>query len=176
MAYRGTTILGIKKDGKTIIIGDGQVTQDHQIAKATAKKLRRLYNDKVICGFAGSPVDGLALVDKLDKMLHKYSGNLMRAAVEVVSAWRTDSGFRNLETSVIIASKDQMYIINGNGDVLEPDDGICSIGSGSVYALAAAKALKENTTLDVEEIAKKSMKITSDICIYTNGNFTMEVI
>jgi len=174
MGYRGTTILGVERDGKIVIAGDGQVTLEHQIAKSTAKKLRRLYNDQVVVGFAGSPVDGLALIDKLDKMLNKYSGNLTRAAVELVSEWRSDSGFRKLETSIIVANKEQMYIIDGNGDVLEPDGGICSIGSGSVYALAAARALKENTDFSAVEIAKKAMKIAGDICIYTNGNVTME--
>lgn len=175
MEIRGTTIIGVEKDGKIVVAGDGQVTMGEKvIMKATAKKVRRIYNDKVVVGFAGSTADAFTLTEKFEKMLQKYSGNLTRAAVELAQQWRGDKGLRQLDALMIAADKATMLIISGVGDVIESDDGICAIGSGGNYALAAAKALKENTKLSAREIAEKAMKIAGDICVYTNGNLTVE--
>ncbi len=175
MEIRGTTIIGVEKDGKIVVAGDGQVTMGEKvIMKATAKKVRRIYNDQVVVGFAGSTADAFTLSEKFEKMLQKYSGNLTRAAVELAQEWRGDKGLRQLDALMIVADKTAMFIISGVGDVIEADDGICAIGSGGNYALAAAKALKENTKLSAREIAEKAMKIAGDICVYTNGNLTVE--
>lgn len=177
MEIRGTTIVGVERDGKFVVAGDGQVTAGERvIMKATAKKVRRIYNDKVVVGFAGSTADAFTLTEKFEKMLQKYSGNLTRAAVELAQLWRGDKGLRQLDAMMIASDKTTMLIITGVGDVIEPDDGICSIGSGGNYALAAAKALKENTSLSAREIAEKAMKIAGDICVYTNGNVTVEEV
>lgn len=175
MTIRGTTIIGVEKNGKRVIAGDGQVTMgEHTIMKATARKVRRIYNDKVVVGFAGSTADAFTLCEKFEKMLQKYSGNLTRAAVELAQQWRGDKGLRQLDAMMIAADSENMLIISGLGDVIEADDGICAIGSGGNFALAAAKALKENTDLSAREIAEKAMKIASDICVYTNGNILVE--
>ncbi len=175
MTIRGTTIIGVEKDGKRVVAGDGQVTLgEHTIMKGTAKKVRRIYNDKVVVGFAGSTADAFTLCEKFEKMLQKYSGNLTRAAVELAQQWRGDKGLRQLDAMMIAADKENMLLISGIGDVIEPDDGICAIGSGGNFALAAAKALKGSTNLSAKEIAERSMKIASDICVYTNGNIIVE--
>ena len=177
MKIKGTTIIGVERDGVRVIAGDGQVTAGESvIMKGTARKVRRIYNDKVVIGFAGSTADAFTLSEKFEKMLQKYSGNLTRAAVELAQLWRSDKGLRQLEAMMIAADKETMLIISGVGDVIEPDDGICAIGSGGNYALASAKALKKNTKLSAREIAEKSMKIASEICIFTNDNFVIEEV
>ena len=177
MDIKGTTIIGVEKDGKFVIAGDGQVTMGESVVmKAHARKVRRIYNDKVVIGFAGSTADAFTLSEKFEKMLQKYSGNLTRAAVELAQLWRSDKGLRNLQALMIVADKETMLIISGVGDVIESDDGICAIGSGGNYALAAARALKQNTNLSAKEIAEKAMKIAGDICIFTNGNLVIEEV
>ncbi len=173
---RGTTILAVKKDGKTVVIGDGQVTLGQQIVfKGHARKVRRIYDDSVVVGFAGGTADAFAMCEEFEKMLNKYSGSLMRSAIEYAKNVRS-GGRANAEAMMIVADKDTLLIITGVGDVIEPDDGVCAIGSGSNYALAAAKALVRNTDLDVKDIAFKSMDIASDICIFTNKNFIVEEV
>lgn len=177
MEIRGTTILAVKKDGKTVIAGDGQVTMGQSvILKGTAVKVRKIYQDKVIVGFAGSTADVFNLTEKFEKQLQKYSGNLMRAAVELAQLWRTDKILRNLDALMIVADKENLVLLTGAGDVIEPEDGICAIGSGGNYALAAAKALIKNTKFSAKEIARKAMEIASDICVFTNSNFVIEEI
>lgn len=174
---KGTTIIGVQKDDKIVIAGDGQVTMGESVVfKGTAKKVRRLYNGNVVTGFAGGTADAFTLCEKFESMLQKHSGNLMRAAVELAQLWRRDNALRQLEAMMIVADKTGMLIITGVGDVLEPEDGICAIGSGGNYALAAAKALKHNTDLSAKEIAEKSMEIAGKICIFTNGNLTVEEV
>lgn len=173
----GTTILAVKKDGKTAIVGDGQVTLAQNVKmKNNAIKVRRIYNDKVVIGFAGSVADAFALSTRFEEMLSKYSGNLMRSAVELAIMFRTDEILRKLEAMMIVADSTTLLVITGNGEVLEPENGICAIGSGGNYALAAAKALRENTNYSASEIAKKAIDIAGDICIYTNHNITMEEV
>ena len=177
MEIRGTTILAVKKDGKTVIAGDGQVTMGQSvILKGTAVKVRKIYQDKVIVGFAGSTADAFNLTEKFEKQLQKYSGNLMRAAVELAQLWRTDKILRNLDALMIVADKENLVLLTGAGDVFEPEDGICAIGSGGNYALAAAKALFQNTKFSAKEIARKAMEIASDICVFTNSNFVIEEV
>ena len=172
---RSTTILAVKRNGKTILIGDGQVTFGQQIIfKCKARKVRRIYNDKVLIGCAGAAADGFAMSEEFEKMLNKYSGSLMRSAVEY--ARNTRGSGRNAEALMIVADKNTLLILTGVGDVIEPDDGICAIGSGGNYALSAAKALIKNTNLDAREIAVKSMEIASEICIFTNNNFVIEEV
>ena len=174
---KGTTIIGVQRDNKIVIAGDGQVTLGQSVVfKGTAKKVRRLYNNQVVTGFAGGTADAFTLCEKFEGMLQKHSGNLMRAAVELAQLWRRDNALRQLEAMMIVADKEHMLIITGVGDVLEPEDGICAIGSGGNYALAAAKALMANTKLSAKEIAEKSLKIAGEICIFTNGNITVEEV
>lgn len=176
MKLEGTTIIGVRKDGVTVIAGDGQVTQNQQvIMKGNARKVRRLYNDSVVVGFAGSVADAFTLSERFEEMLNKYSGNLMRSAVELAMLWRGDRNMRQLEALLIVADKKDMFIVSGTGDVIEPEHGICAIGSGGNYALAAGRALIDNTNLSAEEIAREAMKIASDICIFTNSNIVVEV-
>lgn len=176
MKLEGTTIIGVRKDGQTVIAGDGQVTQNQQvIMKGNAKKVRRVYNNNVIVGFAGSVADAFTLSERFEEMLNKYSGNLMRSAVELAMLWRSDRAMRQLEALLIVADKNEMYIVSGSGDVIEPEHGICAIGSGGNYALAAGRALIDNTDMTAEEIARESMRIASDICIFTNSNIVVEV-
>lgn len=176
MEFKGTTICAVKKNGQTAIAGDGQVTMSQSvILKGNAVKVKRIYNEKVIMGFAGSVSDAFALSEKFEEMLQKYSGNLMRAAVELADLWRTDK-VRKLEAMMIVADKDTLLIISGTGEVIEPEYGVCAIGSGGNYALAAARALYENTDLGAEDIAKMAMKIASDLCVFTNNNLTVELI
>ncbi len=174
---RGTTIVAIKKDGKTVVAGDGQVTQGQSIVmKSNAVKVRRLYGGKVVSGFAGSVADAFSLCSRFEEMLNKYSGNLMRSAVELAQLWRSDKALRQLEAMLIVADSTDLLIVSGNGDVIEPENGICAIGSGGSYALAAARALADNTDMEPKEIAKAAMKIASDICIFTNGNIIIEEV
>jgi ATP-dependent HslUV protease subunit HslV len=172
---RGTTICGVKKDGKIAVAGDGQVTLGQSIVmKNGARKVRRLYKNQVVVGFAGSVADAFTLCDKFEGYLEEYRGNLTRAAVALAKEWRTDKVLRNLEAMMIVASGTDMLILSGNGEVIEPDDGIAAIGSGGAYALAAARALRDNTELSAKEIAYKAIDIASDICIFTNKNIIVE--
>ena len=174
--FHATTICGIKRGGKTAIAGDGQVTMGESVIfKSSATKVRRIYGGKVILGFAGSVSDAFSLSEKFEGMLNKFSGNLMRSAVELAELWRSDKA-RKLEALMIVADKDTMLMVSGTGEVIEPDDGIAAIGSGGNYALAAARALCQNTEYTAEEIAQKTLKIASEICVYTNENIKCEVI
>lgn len=171
-----TTILCVRRKGKLVMAGDGQVTLGSQVMKGTAKKLRSTYNGKVLAGFAGSTADAFTLFEKFDGKLEEYHGNLLRAAVELAKDWRTNKMLRNLEALLAVADENKSLIISGNGDVIEPDDGILSIGSGGAYALSAARALIRNTDLSAAEIVKESMTVASEICIYSNNQFqTLEI-
>ncbi len=170
----GTTILCVRKNGKVAIAGDGQVTVGNTILKHNAKKIRRLYNDKVLAGFAGATADAFTLFEKFEGKLETYRGNLTRAAVELAKEWRTDRILRRLEALLLVADLEHTFLISGTGDVIEPGDGVAAIGSGAPYAQAAAKALYENTDQSGREIVEKSMEIASTICIYTNKNITVE--
>lgn len=175
--FKGTTICAVKRNGITAIAGDGQVTlSESVIFKNTAVKVRRIYNGSVILGFAGSVADAFTLTERFEEMLNKYSGNLMRSAVELADLWRSDKVARKLEAMMITADKDTLLIVSGGGEVIEPDDGVCAIGSGGNYALAAARALTKETDYSAEEIAKKALQIASEICVFTNGNITCETI
>lgn len=174
---KGTTICAVNKNGTIAIAGDGQVTQgQNTVLKGNAVKVRRIYNDKVVMGFAGTTADAFTLSEKFEEMLVKYSGNLMRAAVELAQLWRSDKILRKLEAMMIVASKGVCLILTGAGDVIEPEGGVCAIGSGGNFALAAAKALYTETNLSAREIAAKALKIASEICIYTNNNLTVEEV
>ncbi len=176
MKLEGTTIIGVHRNGQTVIAGDGQVTQNNQvIMKSNARKVRRVYNDSVIFGFAGAVADAFTLSERFEEMLNKFSGNLMRAAVELAMLWRGDRALRQLEALMIVADKNEMFILSGSGEVIEPDKGVCALGSGGNYALAAGMALLENTDMSAEEIARESMRIASDICVFTNSNIIVEV-
>ena len=173
----GTTIVAVKRDGKTVIAGDGQVTMGQSVVlKNNAVKVRRMYNDKVVVGFAGSVADAFTLSARFEEMLQKFSGNLLRSAVELAQSWRTDRYLRNLEAMMITADKDKVLIISGDGNVIEPDLGVCAIGSGGNYALAAAKALHQNTKMSAREIAKEAMRIAGSICVFTNTSLTIEEV
>lgn len=174
---RGTTICAVKKNGQTAIAGDGQVTLSQSVIfKNNAVKVRRIYNDKVIFGFAGSVADAFSLSERFEEMLNKFSGNLMRSAVELAELWRNDKMVRKLEAMMIVADKDLLLIISGNGEVIEPDGGVCAIGSGGNYALAAARALAQETKYSADKIAYKALKIASEICVFTNDHITVEVV
>lgn len=171
-----TTICAVKKDGVTVIAGDGQVTFSQSvILKSNAVKVKRIYNDKVVIGFAGSVSDAFSLSEKFEKMLQKYSGNLMRSAVELAELWRNDI-VRKLEAMMIAADKDNLFIISGTGEVIDPETGVCSIGSGGNYALAAARALYDIDGYSAEDIARRAMKIASELCVFTNDSLTVEVV
>ena len=173
----GTTIVAVRKDGKTAIAGDGQVTLgERTIMKNGAVKVRRLYNDKVVIGFAGSVADAFTLSERFEAKLEQHSGVLSRAAVELAQDWRSDKVMRKLEAMMIAANEDEMLIISGTGEVITPDGGVVAIGSGGTYAQAAATALIENTKLSAREIAEKALKIASEICIFTNSNITVEEV
>ncbi len=172
--FKGTTVLCVRRDAKVAIAGDGQVTMGNTILKQNAKKIRRMFGDKVLAGFSGATADALTLFEKFEGKLEAYRGNITRAAVELAKDWRTDKILRRLEALLIIADAEHTFIISGTGDVIEPEDGIAAIGSGGPYAQAAARALYENTSLPAREIVEKSMNITSNICIYTNENITIE--
>lgn len=166
--------MAVRHKGKVTIAGDGQVTFDVTVMKSGARKVRRLYQNKVIVGFAGTTADAFTLFDRFDQKLEQYNGNLLRAAVELTKDWRTDRVLRHLEALMIAASKDNFLLISGNGDVIEPDDEVMAIGSGAPYALAAARALIRHSGLSATEIAREAVKIASEICIYTNDNITVE--
>lgn len=172
--FHATTILCVSRDGKVAIGGDGQVTIGNTVLKQNAKKIRKMYNDRVIAGFAGATADAFTLFEKFEGKLETYRGNITRAAVELAKDWRTDKILRRLEALLIIADKEHIFIISGNGDVIEPELGIAAIGSGGPFAQAAARALYENTNLSAREIIEKSMKIASSICIYTNEHTSVE--
>lgn len=171
-----TTILAVKRDGKTAIGGDGQVSLGNTVLKSSAKKVRRLGEGKVISGFAGSTADAFTLFEKFEVKLKEHSGNIKRAAVELAKDWRTDRVLRRLEALLIVADGETLYTISGNGDVIEPDDGVCAIGSGGMFALAAARALVKNTNLDAVQVVQQAMDIAADICIYTNHNIIIETL
>jgi ATP-dependent HslUV protease, peptidase subunit HslV len=173
---RSTTVLGIINSKGAALGADGQITLDDTVLKANAVKIRRLYNNTIIAGFAGATADALTLFEKFEGKLTEYSGNLTRSAVELAKEWRTDKYLRRLEALLAVIDKKQGLIISGTGDVIEPDDGILAIGSGGPYALAAARALKQNTKLEPKVIVEKSLIITSAICIYTNSNITVETL
>ena len=173
--WHGTTIVLIRKGNQTIVAGDGQVSLGNTVLKSKAKKVRKIEKRNVIAGFAGSTADALTLFERLEAKLEKHAGNLTRAAVELAKDWRTDKYLRRLEALMAVADKEKSFIISGTGDVLEPEDGIIGIGSGGNYALAAAKVLMD-TDMSAEEIAKKSLKVASEICVFTNGNVTTEKV
>ena len=173
--WHGTTIVLIRKDNEVVVAGDGQVSFGNTVLKSTAKKVRKIEKRNVIAGFAGSTADALTLFERLEGKLEKHAGNLTRAAVELAKDWRTDQYLRRLEALMAIADKEKSFIISGTGDVLEPEGGIIGIGSGGNYALAAAKVLIESK-MSAEEIAKKAIKVASEICVFTNNNITLEKI
>ena len=174
-SIKGTTICAVKRNGQIAVAGDGQVTAGQSvIMKGNAVKVRRIYDGKIITGFAGTVADAFILSEKFEEMLQKFSGNLLRSAVEVAQLWRRDNVMRKLEAMMIVADKENVYLLSGTGDVIEPDDGVCAIGSGGNYALAAAKALLRNTELTAKDIAQKALEIASEICVYTNGHITVE--
>ena len=175
--FKGTTICAVKRNGTTVVCGDGQVTMGQSVVfKSNAVKVRRIYNDSVVVGFAGTVADAFSLCERFEEMLNKYSGNLMKSAVELASLWRMDKALRQLEAMMIVADKEKMLILSGTGEVIEPQDDICAIGSGGNYALAAAKALYQNTKLSAKEIATKALKVASEICIFTNSNLVVEEV
>lgn len=176
MNIKSTTILAVKRDGNITVAGDGQVTLETTILKHGARKVRRLYNNEVIVGFAGATADAFTLFERFDQKLEQYNGNLLRAAVELTKDWRTDRVLRHLEALMIAVNKDYSLIISGNGDVIEADDDVMAIGSGGPYALTAARALLRHSNLSATEIAREAMKIAAEICIYTNDNITIEEI
>ncbi|PWB69236.1 HslU--HslV peptidase proteolytic subunit [candidate division GN15 bacterium] len=177
MTYHATTIIGLIHNGKVAMAGDGQVTLEDAIIKAKAVKIRKMQEGKILAGFAGGAADALALFELFEKKIDQYPGNLQKAAVELAKDWRLDKTLQKLEAVIAVASREHIYLISGNGDVLEPDDGIVAIGSGASYALAAARAIMwANPKLSAEEVVAKALDITSDICIYTNKNITVEVI
>ncbi len=173
---RSTTILGLVHKGKAAIAGDGQVTLNNTVLKHGSIKIRRLYDGKILAGFAGASADAFALFEKFEEKLHQYNGNLTRAAVEMTKEWRMDKFLRRLEAMMAVIDGKTALILSGTGDVVEPDDKIVAIGSGGAYALAAARALVQHTELDAREIVKTAMNIAADICIYTNNNITIETI
>ena len=175
--FKGTTIVAVKRDGKCAIAGDGQVTFNQStVMKGNAIKVRRIYNGKVVVGFAGSVADAFTLTERFENKLEQFSGNLMRAAVELAMEWRGDKALRQLEAMLIAADESGMLVLSGTGEVIEPDDGVTAIGSGGSYALAAARALIANTDLPATEIARKAIEIAGDICIFTNGNIIVEEV
>jgi ATP-dependent HslUV protease subunit HslV len=171
---KATTILSVRRDGHVVVAGDGQVTLGSTVMKASAKKVRRMGDGKIIAGFAGSAADGVALFEKLEAKLSSYSGNLARAAVELTKDWRTDRVLRRLEAMLIVADRERTFLLSGSGDIVEPDEGVAAIGSGGPYALAAARALLGHTELGARAIAEAALGIAADICIYTNRHMTVE--
>ncbi len=177
MEIRGTTIVAVKKDGKTAIAGDGQVTMGQSVVmKGNAVKVRRIYNDKVVVGFAGSVSDAFSLTARFEELLQKFSGNLMRSAVELAIGFRDDKYMRKLEAMMIVADENKVLLLSGTGEVIEPEHGICAIGSGGNYAYSAGRALLENTNLSAKEIATKAIEIAGDICVFTNHHITCEEV
>ncbi|ODT86152.1 ATP-dependent protease subunit HslV [Phenylobacterium sp. SCN 70-31] len=174
--WHGTTILAVRKDGRTVVAGDGQVSMGQTVVKGTAKKVRKLAGGRVVAGFAGSTADAFTLIERLEAKLEQYPDQLARACVDLAKDWRTDRYLRRLEAMLIVADKDQILTVTGVGDVLEPEHGVAAIGSGGNYALAAARALVDVDGLDAEAVARKAMGIAADICVYTNGSLTVEVL
>lgn len=172
--WRSTTVIAVRRDGKVAVAGDGQVTLGDTIMKSGARKVRRLYNDRIIAGFAGSTADAFALFSRFESKLEQYHGQLQRAAVEMGKEWRTDKFLRNLEALLIVADDKTSLVLSGTGDVVEPDDGLVAIGSGGPFALAAARALARHTDLPARQIAEQSLQIAGEICIYTNQNIVVE--
>ncbi len=173
-SIHGTTVLCVRKDNKVVLIADGQVTMGDHVMKHSAKKTRRLFQDKVVAGFAGSTADAISLFERFEGKLQEFSGNLQKAAVELAKEWRKDRALRHLEALLIVADAKGTFILSGNGDVIEPDDGIVAIGSGGTFALAAARALMKHSKLGAKDVALEAMRIASEICIFTNANFTVE--
>jgi len=176
MVWRSTTILVVSKDGRTVMAGDGQVTYGTTVMKHGARKIRKIADGQVLAGFAGSVADAMALFDRFESKLREWGGNLAKAAVELAKDWRTDRVLRRLEALLLVADKNNVFIISGTGEVIQPDDNVAAIGSGAPYAIAAARALARNTNLDARTIVEKSMEIASEICIYTNKTITIEEI
>jgi ATP-dependent HslUV protease, peptidase subunit HslV len=174
MNFHGTTILAVRHNGKLAVAGDGQVTMNNTVVKHHAKKVRRIYNDRIIVGFAGATADALNLSERLEAKLERYNGNLTRSAVELARDWRTDKYLRRLEAVMIAADETNMFLISGNGDVIEPDEGIMGIGSGGTSAMSAATALIQHSDLDARSIVEEAMKIAASICVFTNDFFTIE--
>ncbi|MDH5721435.1 MAG: ATP-dependent protease subunit HslV [Spirochaetia bacterium] len=174
--FHGTTICCVKKDGKVAMAGDGQVTGGQTVLKQNAVKVRRIYEDKIIAGFAGATADAFTLIEKFEEKLNKYSGNLMRGAVELAKEWRMDKYLRRLEAMMIVSDGEKVLLLTGMGDVIEPEDGIIAIGSGGNFALAAARALIKHTKMKAEDIVKEALNIAADICVYTNKSIQLEVI
>jgi len=170
----GTTVLCVRKDSKVVLVADGQVTMGDHVLKHTARKTRRLFQDKVLAGFAGSTADAISLFERFEGKLQEHSGNLQKAAVELAKDWRKDRALRHLEALLIVADAKGTFVLSGNGDVIEPDDGLCAIGSGGMYALASARALLKHSKLNIKDLALEAMRLASEICIYTNANFTVE--
>ncbi len=174
MRMHGTTVLCVRRDNKVVMAGDGQVTMGQQVMKHSARKIRRLFNDKVLAGFAGSTADALSLFERFEGKLQEHHGNLAKSSVELAKEWRKDRALRHLEALLVVADAKGTFVLSGDGDVIEPDDGMCAIGSGGPFALSAARALAKHSKLGAKEIAQESMRIASEICIYTNNNFTVE--
>ena len=173
--FKGTTICAVRRDGRIAIAGDGQVTMGQSVIfKANARKVRRLYNGKVVAGFAGSVADAFTLCDKFEEKLTQCGGNLERAAVALTQMWRSDQGMRQLESQMIVADKDTLLVLSGTGEIIDPDEGVIAIGSGGNYALAAARALMQNTELSAHEIAERALRIAASICVFTNDNIIIE--
>jgi ATP-dependent HslUV protease subunit HslV len=171
---RSTTVLLVRRDGQVALAGDGQVTMGETVMKSSAKKVRRLYNDKILAGFAGATGDAFSLLTRFEGKLEQYHGNLERAAIELSKEWRTDKILRHLEALLVVADDKTSFLLSGNGDVISPDDGVLAIGSGGSYALAAARALMANTQLSAREIALEAMRVAGEICIYSNSNIIVE--
>lgn len=172
--YRGTTIVSVRRGNKVVIGGDGQVSQGNTVLKGNARKVRRLHKDQVLAGFAGGTADAFTLFERFEEQLEKHQGKLVRSAVELAKLWRTERSLRRLEALLVVADRESSLTITGNGDVIEPEDSIMAIGSGGPFALAAARALVQNTELDATTIVKNSLEIAADICVYTNQNLTIE--
>ena len=172
--FKGTTVLAVRRNSHVVIGADGQVTFGNTVLKSNARKIRRLYDGKVLTGFAGSTADAFTLFERFEAKLKEYSGNLMKAAVQLAKDWRTEKVLRRLEALLIVADREHILLLSGTGDVIEPEEGIAAIGSGAPYALAAARALMRNTGLDARAIVEKSLEIAAEICIYTNSNFVVE--
>lgn len=174
--FHSTTVLAVRHQNRAVMAGDGQVTFNNTIVKQGARKIRRIYNDRILAGFAGSAADSFALFSRFESKLEQYRGNLERSAVELARDWRTDRILRRLEAMLIVLDRESTFLLSGTGDLIEPDDGIIAIGSGGAYAMAAAKALASHTSLDARTIAEEAMRITAGICIYTNATLTIEEV
>jgi len=176
MRIRATTIVAVKRDGRIAVAGDGQVTVGDVVMKHRASKVRRIYHDEVVVGFAGAVADAFTLFDKFEQHLEKHQGNLLRAAVELSKEWRVDKYLRHLDAMLIVANREQLLLLSGDGEVIDPDDDVVAIGSGGPYAQAAAKALLQNTAQTAEEIARRSLEIAAELCIYTNDHVSVETV